>query len=172
MNKKLNILGVNVNTYNMAEATDFLVSALDKDSMTKVYTPNSEIILHAYKNESYKDVLSRGDLITPDGIGVVYASKILGYPLPERVSGFDLANELLRASAPLGKTLYLFGGKPGIAEKASEKITSLYPGIKVVGTADGYFDEEKEKKIIADINEKSPDTIVSGVFARKNRHLI
>ena len=159
MNNRLNILGVGVNTLTMKEATDFLVETTEKDDLTSVYTPNSEIILHAYKNPDYCEVLNRGSLITADGIGVVYASKILGSPLPERVSGFDLANELLRKAAPMGKTLYLFGGKPKVAERAAEKIVSLYPGIKIVGTCDGYFDCEKEKEIIADINEKSPDIL-------------
>ncbi len=159
MNNRLNILGVGVDALTMKEATDFLAKATEKDELTSVYTPNSEIILHAYKNADYCEVLNRGSLITADGIGVVYASKILGKPLFERVSGFDLANELLKKCAPMGKTLYLFGGKPGVAQKASEKIVSLYPGIKIAGVSDGYFDEEKEAKIIADINEKSPDIL-------------
>ena len=159
MNKKLNILGVGVDTFDMRGATQFLKESTEKEGMTKVYTPNSEILLHAYKNEDYADVLNRGDLITADGIGVVYASRILGYPLPGRVSGFDLAGELLRECAPLKKTVYLFGSKPGVAEAAAEKIMSLYPGIEIVGCADGYFDSEKEKKIIDDINEKSPDIL-------------
>lgn len=159
MNKKLNVLGIGVDTFDMAGATNYLLDALSKDGMTKVYTPNSEILLHAYKNEDYKDVLNRAELVTADGIGVVYASKILGLPLPERVSGFDLANELLRAAAPLNKSVYLFGSKPGVAEAAAEKIISLYPGIEIAGVADGYFDAEKEAKIIDDINEKSPDIL-------------
>lgn len=159
MNKKLNILGVGVDTFDMDGAVEFLTDALSKDGLTKVYTPNSEILLHAYKNEDYANVLNRAELVTADGIGVVYASKILGSSLPERVSGFDLANELLRVSAPSEKTLYLFGGKPGVAEKAAEKITSLYSGIEIVGVADGYFDTEKEAKILSDINKKSPDIL-------------
>lgn len=159
MTERLNILGVKVDTKNMSEAVDYLLDSLDSDGVTSVFTPNSEIILAAYKDPAYRDVLNRASLVTPDGIGVVYASKILGNPLPERVSGFDLANELLKSCASLGKTLYLFGGKPGIAERAAEKIESLYPDIKIAGTTDGYFDEEKEKKIIADINEKSPDIL-------------
>ena len=159
MENRLNILGVGVDTLNMSQATDFLMNAMETDGLTSVYTPNSEIILHAYKNPDYAEVLNRAGLVTPDGIGVVYASKILKRPLPQRVSGFDLANELLKKAAPLGKTLYLFGGKPGIAEKASEKIKELYPGINIVGISDGYFDEEKEAKIIADINEKHPDIL-------------
>lgn len=159
MNKKLNILGVGVDTFDMKGATNFLVDALSKDGLTKVYTPNSEILLHAYKNKDYADVLNRAELVTADGIGVVHASRILGLPLPERVSGFDLANELLAVSAPLKKSVYLFGSKPGVAEAAAEKITTLYPGIEISGVADGYFDDEKEKAIIADINEKSPDIL-------------
>ncbi|MBQ3118520.1 MAG: WecB/TagA/CpsF family glycosyltransferase [Clostridia bacterium] len=159
MENRLNILGVGVDNCTMNSATDFLVSSMDTEGLTSVYTPNSEIILHAYKNPDYCEILNRGSLITADGIGVVYASKILGQALPERVSGFDLANKLLERSAPLGKTLYLFGGKPGVAEKAAEKIVSIHPGINIVGVSDGYFDAEKEKTIIADINEKSPDIL-------------
>lgn len=159
MNYRLNILGVGVDKCTMDEATDFLVSAVQTEGLTSVYTPNSEIILHAYKNPDYCEILNRGGLVTADGIGVVYASKILGQSLPQRVSGFDLANKLLERVAPDKKTLYLFGGKPGVAERASEKIKELYPGINIVGTSDGYFDAEKEKDIIADINEKSPDIL-------------
>ena len=159
MENRLNILGVGVDTLNMRQATDFLMSAMETDGLTSVYTPNSEIILHAYKNPDYADVLNRAGLVTPDGIGVIYASKILKRPLPERVSGFDLANEVLKAAAPQNKTLYLFGGKPGVAKRAAEKIIELYPGINIVGISDGYFDDEKEAKIVADINEKSPDLL-------------
>lgn len=159
MREKINVLGVQVDTFDMNEASDFLTDAVEKSEYCPVYTPNSEIILHAYKNPEYAELINRGGLVTPDGIGVVYASKILGAPLRERVGGFDLANKLLEKCAPKGRTLYLFGGKPGVAERAKEKIEKLYHGIKVVGCADGYFDEEKEKNIINDINEKSPDIL-------------
>lgn len=98
-------------------------------------------------------------MITPDGIGVVYASKILKRPLKERVGGFDLANIVLDKIAGTGKKVYLFGGKPGVAEEAAEQICKLYPGTEICGTADGYFNAEKEQKIIADINEKKPDLL-------------
>lgn len=156
---RLNVLGTGVDTYGMDEAANVLVSAMEKDAPFCVYTPNSEILLHAYKNPDYRDVLNRGSLITPDGIGVVYASKILGKPLKERVGGFDLANKVLEKIAGTGKTVYLFGGKPGVAEKAAEKVSALYPGTIICGTQDGYFDAEKEAKIIEDIKEKKPDLL-------------
>ncbi len=156
---RLNVLGVGVDTYSMMEATDVLCAAMEKDAGFSVYTPNSEIILHAYKNPDYCALLNRGNLVTPDGIGVVYASKILGKPLKERVGGFDLSNKVLEKIAGTGKTVYLFGGKPGVAEKAAEKICALYPGTIICGTQDGYFDAEKEQKIMEDIREKKPDLL-------------
>ena len=156
---RLNVLGTGVDTYDMEEAANALVSAMEKDVPFCVYTPNSEILLYAYKNPDYRDVLNRGSLITPDGIGVVYASKILGKPLKERVGGFDLANKVLEKIAGTGKTVYLFGGKPGVADAAAEKVSVLYPGTIICGTADGYFDAEKEAKIIEDIKEKKPDLL-------------
>lgn len=158
-NPRLNVLGVGVDTNDMNASASILVDAMDGSDTFSVYTPNSEIILHAYKNPDYCKVLNRGDMVTPDGIGVVYASRILKRPLPERVGGFDLANEVLKRIAGTGKRVYLFGGKPGVADKAAEKICALYPDTIICGTQDGYFDAEKEQKIIEDINEKKPDLL-------------
>lgn len=159
--ERLNVLGVRVNTYSMEEAKNVVVSAMDDAENTgfSVFTPNSEIILYAYKNPDYASILNHGNLVTPDGIGVVYASKILGRSLKERVGGFDLANEVLAEISKTGKTVYLFGGKPSVAEKAAEKIKKMYKGVVIVGTNDGYFDTEKEKEIIEDIKLKKPDLL-------------
>ena len=157
--KRLNVLGIGVDSYTLEETADMLIDAMEKDQAASVYTPNSEIILYAYKNPDYAKVLNRGDFITPDGIGVVYASRILKKPLPERVSGFDLANVILKKIAGTKKRIYLFGGKPGVGEEAAKNICKLYPGTEICGTADGYFDEEKEQKIIKDIQSKKPDLL-------------
>lgn len=158
-NNRLNVLGVGIDTYSMEEAADVLVAAMDENEPFAVYTPNSEIILYAYNNPDYMEILNRGNMVTPDGIGVVYASKILKRPLAERVGGFDLANLVLRKIAGTGKRVYLFGGKPGVAEEAAKTICQLYPGTEICGTADGYFDAEKEREIIADIQNKKPDLL-------------
>ena len=158
-NNRLNVLGVNIDTYSMEEAADILVAAMEQDEPFTVYTPNSEIVLAAYKNPDYMELINRGSMITPDGIGVVYASRILKRPLSERVSGFDLAELVLQKIAGTGKRVYLFGGKPGVAEEAAENICRRYPGTEICGTADGYFDAEKEQEIIKDIQDKKPDLL-------------
>ena len=78
----------------------------------------------------------------PDGIGVVYAARILGRPLKGRVPGIDLASALMERMARTGKRLFLLGAKPGVAEQAAVKLQAEHPGLVVCGAHDGYFQED------------------------------
>lgn len=157
---RVNILGVKVDKYTVASAAEKIMDYLGSPERSKcVYTPNSEIIMAAYKNPDFCDVLNRADILTADGIGVVYASRILRNPIASRAAGYDIACEVLAEMSPLGMSVYLFGAKPGVAQTAAANICKKYPGIKIAGCSDGYFDDEKEKQIIADINENKPDML-------------
>ena len=93
MRETVCVLGVNVDKVNMNEALKRAEDLISTGG--SVFTPNPEIIMKAYENDSYRDVLNGADMVIPDGIGVVYGSKILGNPVPERVAGFDLTCGLL-----------------------------------------------------------------------------
>lgn len=134
----VDILGVLVDRNNFSEALEKAKQYLNSDKAHAIYTPNPEIIMKAYRDSAYMEVLNRADMVVPDGIGVVYGSKILGRPVRERVAGYDLSCALLSFGAETGKKVYLFGGKPGVAEQAAMKIHENYPGIAVVGTNHGY----------------------------------
>lgn len=169
---KINVLGVMVDKVTMESATDRLMEFLKEDAPHAVYTPNSEIIMRAYRDEKFCDTLNSAELITPDGIGVVYASKILKDPLSERVGGFDLSGKLIERVADGSASLYFFGGKPGVAEQAKEKLCEKYPQLEVCGVSDGYFDAEKEKAIIEDIKSKKPDILFVCLGAPKQEEWI
>ena len=156
---KLNILGVKIDDVTVETATDKIFEMLKEPHSHAVYTPNSEIVYAAYKNKEFCEILNSADMLTPDGIGIVYASKILKKPLKERAGGYDIACRVIERIAESGEKLYLFGGKPGVAEAAEEKLKEKYPFINIVGTHDGYFAPEEEKAIIDGINEKSPDIL-------------
>ena len=157
---KVNILGVNISKYSIESASDMIVKLITDGEKNKcIFTPNSEIIMAAYRDSEFCKVLNSADVLLADGIGVVYASRILKNPINERAAGYDTACAALQKLAPLGKSVYLFGAKPGVAEKAGEEIVRRYPGIVIAGCADGYFDDAKEKEIIKDINEKKPDLL-------------
>lgn len=173
MSDKVNILGIKVDKVNIDQASDIIIENIKNgDKPISVFTPNSEIIMAGYRDKEFGDLLNSADLLTADGIGVVYASKIVKNPISERAPGYDIACMALEKLASLGGSVYLFGSKPGVADTAAENITKKYPGIKIAGTSDGYFDEEKEKKIIEDINKANPDMLFVCLGAPKQEKWI
>lgn len=136
---KVNILGVHVDMVNISQATDCIMRFLDEDKFHAVYTPNSEIIMLAYKDEKFCKLLNNADLLTADGIGVVHASKILKKPISERAAGYDIARQVLQKMNYTDHKLFLFGGKPGVAEEGKKKLLEEYTDLNIVGTRNGYF---------------------------------
>ncbi|MBQ4629856.1 MAG: WecB/TagA/CpsF family glycosyltransferase [Clostridia bacterium] len=173
MPKKVNILGIKVDKVNIEQASDIIIDNIkNKGETISVFTPNSEIIMAGYRDKDFGELLNNADLLTADGIGVVYASKIVKNPISERAPGYDIACRSLEKLAEIGGSVYLFGSKPGVAETAGENITKKYPGVKIAGFSDGYFDDEKEKLIIEDINKCNPDMLFVCLGAPKQEKWI
>lgn len=170
--EKVNILGVHVDMVNISQAADRIMRFLSEDGFHAVFTPNSEIIMHAYKNPEFADLLNRAELLTADGIGVVYASKILKKPIKERAAGYDIARQVLSKMNYTDHKLFLFGGKPGVAEEAKANLLEDYPELNIVGMRDGYFKEEDETKIVEQINESGADIIFVCLGAPKQEEWI
>lgn len=159
MRNQLDVLGIKIDMVTMEQAEQKIWEYLNGDTLRMVFTPNSEMIMLTRQDDELKNVLNSGDLVIADGIGVVYASRILKKPLKERVAGFDVAQRLVAKLPEKGYTLYLLGGMPGVAEQAKENMEKEYPGIKIVGTHDGYFNEEQEQQMIDEINVAKPDIL-------------
>ena len=122
-NKKpaMDILGVPVTPFSMAEAVAWLMARVEQELPTQVVTANAEIIMMAQQMPAYRALLQKTDLILADGAGTVWAGRTLGNQVPERVAGFDLFLELLKDGAHRGTKFFLFGAAPGIAEAAAAK---------------------------------------------------
>ncbi len=156
--EKVNILGAKIDRITMDEAKSIAMSFFESDGKKIIYTPNSEIILYASRNDDFMPKLNSADLIIADGIGVVYGSKMLGRKVPERVAGYDLLRSIFPLMAEKKLSVYLLGSKPTVADKAGENLEKEYPGLVVAGTHDGYFKDDSE--VIKDINEKKPDLLL------------
>ncbi len=139
---KTDILGVGIDDLLLSEAIAAGAALLQEERFHYVVTPNPEFILSAKKDEAFRAVLNRADLSLPDGVGVVYASKILGRPLRGRAPGADFAQGLMAHMARTGDKLFLLGAKPGVAEQAAENLRKANPGLIICGTHDGYFKED------------------------------
>lgn len=139
---RIDVLGVGFDNVNMEQAVERAAGMIEEGAFHYAVTPNAEFVQRAEKDEQFRAALNGADLVLTDGIGVVYAAKILGTPLQERVPGCDFAAALCGWMAENEKKLFLLGAKPGVAEQAAQNLMQAHPGLKVCGTHDGYFTED------------------------------
>jgi len=154
---KTDILGVGIDDLTLDEAVDRGAALMDAAGFHYAVTPNPEFILAARKDSRFRAVLNGADLAVADGVGVVYAARLLGRPLKEKVPGIDLAQALVRRMADSGKSLYLLGAKPGVAAQAAENLRLACPGLAICGVHDGYFRDSAP--IVAQIKAAGADVL-------------
>jgi N-acetylglucosaminyldiphosphoundecaprenol N-acetyl-beta-D-mannosaminyltransferase len=136
---------------------------------TFVVTANPEIVEYANEHQDYKDIIISADYITPDGVGIIMASKWLNQPLQERITGFDLMNELFRVADEKALKVYLLGAEENVIEAAALKVKELYPGLELVGYHHGYIDI-KDDTLPKSIAELEPDIILTALgFPRQEK---
>lgn len=170
--KKLNILGIPIDKVSMGEALAVFELLLEMERVSFIATPNSEIVMNASKDAKLANLIKSADLVIPDGIGLVYASKLLKQPLKERVTGIDFAQAALYLVAERGNRVFFLGGKPGIAQKAAEKKMQEMPKLKVVGVENGFFAEEDEADIVKKINASGTDFLCVALGSPKQELFI
>lgn len=152
---RVSVLGVGFDNLTMSRAADRALEIMEKGGY--IVTPNPEIVLMSRKDKDFKDILNGADMVMPDGIGIIYGAKILGSSL-NRVTGIDLACEIMKRLAEKDGRVYLLGAKPGVAEAAAEKLKNIYTGIVIAGVSDGYF--EDSEPVLKKIGESKPNLLI------------
>ncbi len=170
MNDTVNVLGVRIDNLTMQQAVERLRAMAQEERVHTVFTPNSEILYVAKNDPEFREILNTSDLNTADGIGVVYAGKILKTPIQERVAGYDLASAFLPVIEQEGLRLFLFGSVEGVAQKARDRLLKQYPNLQIVGTRNGFFDDEPA--VVEEINQTKPDVVFVCLGAPKQEKFI
>lgn len=154
---RINVLGVGFDNMTVEQAVAEGVRLMHTEGAHYVVTPNPEIVEVCREDADACEAINGADLVLADGIGVIYGAKILGTPLKGRVTGIGFAQALMERMAENGKTLFLLGAKPGIAQLAAEKLVETYPGLKIAGTHDGYFKEDAP--VLEEIRASGADVV-------------
>lgn len=159
------ILGIGVDCVTNEEALKFVLDTIKENKRENkiIVTPNPEMIIGAKKDSEFSNVLKSADLVIPDGIGVVMASKLNKIKIKERVPGCDFTLSIFDKIKFREGTVYILGAGPGVAKKAKENMERKYPGLRIVGYHDGFFDEIEEKSIIKEIESLKPDVLLVGL---------
>ncbi|MDM5332377.1 WecB/TagA/CpsF family glycosyltransferase [Ureibacillus composti] len=167
---KEKVLGIQVNTENYDELIPKVFERIETKEKSLIVAINPEKIIKANEDPALKKLLNEAEFQIPDGIGVILASKIQKGQITSRVTGVDMMLRLCQEAAKRKKPIFLYGGKPGVADKATVKLRELYPGIIVAGTQDGY--EKDQNKVIEKINEAKPDLLFVAMGSPKQENWI
>jgi exopolysaccharide biosynthesis WecB/TagA/CpsF family protein len=125
-----------------------------------VCTTNPEFLVLAQRDFNFKNILQRADLCIPDGVGLLWAARIIGSELPERVTGSDGTVIIAEHAAKKGWRLFLLGAAPGIADKAAEILCEQFPALQIVGVYAGSPAPEDEDSIVEKINASNADIVL------------
>lgn len=170
--KRVEILGVPFLHETFAGTVELLARKILNCEKVQVVTANPEIVMMGRANPSFMNLLQHVDIITPDGIGIVLASRWVGEPLPERVTGYELLHGLMEQANAHGWKYVLLGASPSSCQGAAEKLKEIYPGAQCAGQFDGYFSPEKEIEIIESICRARPHLLFVGLGAPRQEEWI
>ncbi|WP_163539686.1 WecB/TagA/CpsF family glycosyltransferase [Gracilibacillus sp. YIM 98692] len=154
---KENILGVQVSNETYDSLKEKLFGLIGTDKQAFIVAVNPEKIMKASEDPDLKKLINQADYQIPDGIGVLLASRLQRGSIRERITGIDLMQTLVAEAAAKQKKVFMYGGKPGVADQAAEKLQAQYPDLQIAGTMNGY--EKDQQKVIDTINQANPDVL-------------
>ncbi len=171
MSEQLRLGHANIDVIKLDEAVSKAAEYARQSPCRFVVTPNSDHIVQLEHSEDLREVYRRADLVVADGMPLVWASRVLGQPLPERVTGSEMMPRLCAEAAKRGLRVYLLGGPPGVAELAKLKLEESYPGLLICGMDCPPMGFEKdalsEARILKRLLEAKPDIIFVALGAPK-----
>ena len=154
------LFGLDIANLTMRDAIALLRDFINGDEGKTVFYVNPDCLNKIFKDRDYFQILQQADLVLPDGIGLTIAGNMLQTPLKENVNGTDMLPFLCEMAAQEGCSLFLLGGRPGIADSMAEQLREKY-GVEVAGTAHGYFDRETEnERICEQINQSGAEILL------------
>jgi N-acetylglucosaminyldiphosphoundecaprenol N-acetyl-beta-D-mannosaminyltransferase len=128
-----------------------------------VITMNAALLCAMRSDPELREACLRGDMILPDGMPVVWTSRLAGVPLPERVAGVDLMAELLAAGSSHGLSAYFLGARREVVEGLVRRCDRVHPGLIVAGFRDGYFGADEHPSVVTEIRSRAPHLLFVGM---------
>lgn len=169
MNKE-NILGVHVSSLSYEDLKKNIEKDIENNKKSFIVAINPEKILKARKDEKLKKLLNNATYEIPDGIGVIYASKLKKGNIKTRITGIDSMEMLCKLSEEKKYKIFMYGAKEETIKKAKENLEIKFPNIQIVGTINGY--EKDNDKIISSINKSNADIVFVALGSPKQEYWI
>ena len=165
MSEVREILGYPMWAVTMGDVVDLCDRAIVDDRPIQIGVMNAAKVVNAARDANLHEAILSCDVILADGQSVVWASRILGQPLPERVAGIDLFIHLLELADAKSRSVFLLGATPEVIEQVVGVVGTRYPGARLVGHRDGYFTDEEA--VAQEIASSHPDMLFLGMTSPK-----
>jgi N-acetylglucosaminyldiphosphoundecaprenol N-acetyl-beta-D-mannosaminyltransferase len=162
-----NMLGTPIDALTMTQAISRCTEAIDAGSYLSIAVVNAAKIIAMRRDATLRHAVTGCHMVLADGQSVVWASRVLGAPLPERVAGIDLFQGLLAEAERRGNRVYFLGARQETLARMLDQVEVLYPGLKVAGARDGYFSSEEEAAVVAGIRESGAEMLFLGMSSPK-----
>lgn len=164
---RINIIGCPVDCFDMHQTIDKIEGFIKRKEQCQHVVVNVSKFVEMRKDPDLKRIISDCQIINADGMPLVWASRLLGKPLPERVAGVDLFQELVRVCAEKGYKPFFFGAREWVVQSVVNNFNEKHPGLVVAGFRNGYYKEDEEENIALMIRESKADMLFVGFSSPK-----
>jgi N-acetylglucosaminyldiphosphoundecaprenol N-acetyl-beta-D-mannosaminyltransferase len=169
---RLRVLGCDVDPISMDEAVARIDSAIAERRFCRHADLNGAIVVAMRDDPAMRDSIAGADLVVADGQSVVWAARLLGRPLPERVPGIDLMHRTIELAERRGYSIYVLGARADVLETAVERIAAAHPALRIAGYRDGYFDDAEEDAVAGAIRSSGADVLFVAIGSPRKEYFL
>jgi len=169
---RASLLGCEIDRLTLDETVQRCMQLIDRGCRSWQVSINVAKLIAAQENGRLRDALAQASLVNADGQPIVWASKLLRDPLPERVAGIDLMHALLALAARKGYRVYLLGATAEVLRETQVRLLETYPGLTVCGTHHGYFPETESAMVCEHISRASPNLLLVAMSSPKKEYFL
>lgn len=170
--KRYEVMGCPVDALTLEETLEKIDRFIADGKPRQHVVINAAKLVEAHRNPELRRVLANCDLINADGMPIVWAAKLLGIPVTERITGCDLMEYLVERSASKDHRVYFFGAEPDIVREVAEIYAARYPGLNVAGYHHGFFKNDEEEVVFQQIAECRPDILFAALPSPRKEYLL
>jgi len=169
---RIDVLGCPVDALDMEQTVERCLDLVEQNARAQHIVLNAAKLAESHRNPRMRAIIESCRLVSADGQAIVWASRALGTPLPERVAGVDLMHELMAAAAERGLSVYVLGAREEVLEAALGNLKQRYPGLRVAGSRNGYFGDGEVDEVVAGIRAAAPDMLFVAMSSPRKEYFL
>lgn len=169
---RVRILGCEIDRVDMPMAVERCAQFIEHRTLGQHMAINAAKLVSLQSDKQLRDIVNECELVTADGQAVVWASRLLGDPLPTRVAGIDLMYEVFALAEKRGYRVYILGAREDVLETAIGRIRDRHPSLNLVGWRDGYFAPGEDAEVAEQIRSTNPDVLLVAISSPRKEYFL